>query len=302
MITLTDTTSSKIASAFLTERKAAGSPAMGMVMTLIVITDEEHSADAMKAARTAAREHPARVLTVQIGSGRGSGHVHAEVGIGRGRSGETALITLTGEVVKHADSVIRPLLLPDSPVAVWWAANSPVSPSEDPIGQLAHRRITDAAAVTRGRTKALERLSQNYAPGDTDLAWSRITPWRALLAAALDQHRSTVTGISVAGERLSPSTDLLAAWLENRLGVTAEQMTTDGPGVTEVVLTTRTGKVRIARTDASVAMLSVPASMDRRVSLRRRELPDLLAEELRHLDEDEIYAETVRHLARSHQD
>lgn len=302
MISLTDTTSSKIAAAFLKERKAAGSPAMGMVMTLVVITDEEHSAESLKAARTAAQEHPARVLAVLIGSGRGGAHVNAEVGIGRGRSGETALITLTGEVVKHADSVVRPLLLPDSPVAVWWAANSPVSPSQDPLGQLAQRRITDAAAVTKGRTKALERLSQNYAPGDTDLAWSRITPWRALLAAAMDQHQAKVTGVSVAGERLSPSTDLLAAWLEDRLHVTAEQHTTEGPGITEVVLQTKQGDVRISRTDGSIAVLSVPGSMDRRVSLRRRELPDLLAEELRHLDEDEIYAETVGHIARAHRD
>lgn len=300
MITLEDTDSSKIASAFRKERRAAGSPAMGMVMTLVVMTDEAHSAEAMKAARTAAQEHPARVLCVQIGSGRGSARVRAEVGIGRGRSGETALITLTGEVVKHADSVVRPLLLPDSPVAVWWAANSPVSPSVDPIGQLAQRRITDAAAVTKGRTKALERLSQNYAPGDTDLAWSRITPWRALLAAALDQHPDKVTGVSVAGERLSPSTDLLAAWLEERLRVKAEQGTTDGPGITEVVLRTRSGDVRISRHDGAVGVLSVPGAMDRRVSLRRRELPALLAEELRHLDEDEIYADTVRHIARAH--
>lgn len=301
MITLTDTTSSKIAKLFLKERKAAGSPAMGMVMTLVVITDEEHSASALKAARTAAKEHPARVLAVQIGSGRGRGRVDAEVGIGRGRSGETALITLTGEVVKYADSVVRPLLLPDSPVAVWWAANSPVSPSEDPIGMLAQRRITDASAVTKGRTKALERLCRNYAPGDTDLAWSRITPWRALLAAALDQHSGKVTGVTVAGERLSPSTDLLAAWLEDRLHVQAEQHTTEGPGITEVVLTTAAGDVRIQRTDGSLATLSVPGAMDRRVSLRRRELPELLAEELRHLDEDEIYAETVRHIARVHE-
>ena len=34
----------------------------------------------------------------------------------------------------------------------------------------------------------------SYHPGNTDLAWTRITPWRALLAAALDQHPLKVTG------------------------------------------------------------------------------------------------------------
>ena len=63
----------------------------------------------------------------------------------------------------------------------------PDDPAEDPIGALAQRRITDAG---RGRATRARRCSAGpatYAPGDTDLAWTRITPWRRLLAAALDQ-------------------------------------------------------------------------------------------------------------------
>ncbi len=298
MITLTDTNASEIAAAFLTERTRGGSPAMGMVMTLVVVTDEEHSEDALKAARAAAREHPSRVLCMVMGSPDGEARVEAEVGIGQRRSGETALITLVGEVVEHAESVVRPLLLSDSPVAVWWACDAPEEPALDPIGAMAQRRITDAAAVLESTAKkeALARLCRHYSPGDTDLAWTRITPWRALLAAALDQHPVKITGASVSGEKICPSTELLAGWLEDRLSITCELRKSAGPEITDVVLETLTGQIRISREHGANATLSIPDSMDRTVSLKKRSLPDLLAEELRHLDEDEIYAATVRHL------
>ena len=96
-------------------------------------------------------------------------------------------------MVKHADSVVLPLLLPDSPVAIWWPHDPPADPAADPLGALAKRRITDAAEVHRGKTKALETQCASYVAGNTDLAWTRLTPWRALLAASLDQHPLKVT-------------------------------------------------------------------------------------------------------------
>ena len=184
----------------------------------------------MEAARAASKEHPARVLGVILGDARGQASVNAQVGTGSGWSGETALIRLKGEVVKHPESVVLPLLLPDSPVAVWWPTDAPEDPAADPLGALAQRRITDSAAVTRGKTKAIHRQCASYAPGNTDLAWTRITPWRALLAAALDQHPEKVTSASVTAERISPSADLLVAWLSDRLRVEGRPAQLQGPG------------------------------------------------------------------------
>ena len=80
-------------------------------MTLIVVVAEDDAETAMNAARHASHEHPARVLGVILGDGRGSARVNAQVVIGQGWSGETALIRLQGEVVKHPESVVLPLLL-----------------------------------------------------------------------------------------------------------------------------------------------------------------------------------------------
>jgi glucose-6-phosphate dehydrogenase assembly protein OpcA len=296
MIELIDTSSAEIAAEFIRARTRAGSPAMGMVMTTVIVVPEEHAEAAMDAARQASHEHPARVLGVILGDGRGAAQVNAQVGTGAGWSGETALIRLKGEVVKHAESVVLPLLLPDSPVAIWWPADAPADPAEDPLGALAQRRITDAAATTRGKTKAMETQCASYAPGNTDLAWTRITPWRALLASALEQHRVKVTGASVAAERISPSADLLAAWLGDRLRVAVDRTNSSGPGITEVVLETRAGPIRIERRDGKLATFSSPGGPDRPVALKRRDVPELLAEELRRLDEDEVYAATTRRL------
>ena len=298
MVELIGTTSAAIAAEFVRARTRAGSPAMGMVMTLVVVVDEEHSVEAMGNARKATHEHPARVLGVVLGSARGPVSVDAQVGTGAGWGGEAAVIRLSGEVVKHADSVILPLLLPDSPVAIWWPHEPPADPAADPLGALARRRITDAAEVHRGKSTALQTQCASYVAGNTDLAWTRLTPWRALLAAALDQHPLKVVSATVTSERVSPSADLLAAWLRSRLKVEVRRKGSSGPGLTEVVLETREGPIRISRTDGRLATFTSPDRPDRPIALKRRKLPELLAEELRRLDEDDVYAATITSLSK----
>ena len=293
---LLDTNASRIASEFVRRRTAAGSPAMGMVMTLIVIADEDDAAEAMRVAEEACRAHPARILGIVLGSGRGAGTVNAQVGIGRSGGGETALIRLSGPVVKHAESVVLPLLLPDSPVVAWWPADHPADPAADPLGRLASRRITDAAFVSRGKRQAMLAQCEVYAPGNSDLAWTRITPWRALLAAALDQHPLKITSASVTAERVSPSADLLVAWLRMRLKVDVARRNSSGPGITDVTLESTAGAIELSRTDGKLATFRSPGMPDRPVALRRQDLPGLLMEELRHLDEDDIYAGVARAL------
>jgi glucose-6-phosphate dehydrogenase assembly protein OpcA len=300
MIELVDTNAAGIAAEFVASRLRAGSPAMSMVMTLVIVVHEDAAEDAMRVARQASHEHPARVLGVILDDARGTPQVNAQVGTGAGWTGETALIRLSGEVVKHADSVVLPLLLPDSPVAIWWPSDPPANPAEDPLGRLAQRRITDAAAATRGKSRAIHAQCSSYAPGNTDLAWTRITPWRALLAAALDQQRLKVTGGSVTAERISPSAELLVAWLSDRLKVRFDRKNSQGPGITEVRLDTKEGPVVISRRDGRLATFTSPGRPDRPVALKRRQLPELLAEELRRLDEDDVYARTARRLTKLH--
>ena len=77
---------------------------------------------------------------------------------------------------------------------------------------------------------ALNARAENYLPGDTDLSWTRLTPWRALLAAALDQYPARIKSVTVEAERSNPSADLLAAWLQSRLKLDVTRKISDGPG------------------------------------------------------------------------
>ena len=297
-INLNDTSSGAIANEMVRARKRAGSPAMGMVLTLVVVVDEKEADEALAAAEEASKEHPARIIGVIIGGRSGASRVDAEIRIGAGTTGESVLLWVRGEVSEHSESVVLPLLLPDSPVVVWWPSRAPDDPAADPLGALAQRRITDAAGVRRNKQDAMATQCRQYSPGNTDLAWTRITGWRALLAAALDQHPAKITAASVRAERISPSADLLAAWLSARLRVKVERGSSRGPGITQVVLDTPDGEIRIDRTDGRLAAFTLPGQPDRPVALKRREVSELLSEELRRLDPDEIYEQTVRSMVR----
>ncbi len=294
-ISLKSTTSSDIARAMVKARMAAGSPAMDMVLTLLVVTDNDTVGDALQTAAVLSREHPARVLGIVLGDGRGSPRLDAKVRIGENSSGESVLLRMSGPLVKHADSVVLSLLLPDSPVVVWWPTNSPSDPSADEIGQLAQRRLTDAESSS-SPVRMLKTTARHYAPGDTDLTWTRLTPWRALLAAALDQSTGKVTGGSVEFRPGNPVATLLIAWLESRLGVPITHRRGDMDQISKVVLNMAGGDVTIERIDEKSCQFSVPGSAPREVPLGRRTVAELLAEDLRRLDADNIYADTVKHL------
>ncbi|MES4905335.1 MULTISPECIES: glucose-6-phosphate dehydrogenase assembly protein OpcA [unclassified Streptomyces] len=298
-IDLTDTTSSQINAALVQARRAAGIPAVGMVLTLVVVTDEGNHYDALKAASEASKEHPSRILVVIRRPGRSPrdrkmARLDAEVRIaGESGTGETVLLRLHGELAGHAQSVVLPLLLPDAPVVVWWPDDAPEHPSEDLLGRLAARRITDAQA-TEDPVATLALRARTYTPGDTDLAWTRITPWRSVLAAALDQKHSAITSAVVEGEAYNPSGELLALWLAERLRVPVQRQVSEGPGLTAVRLETPDGTICLDRANGSLAELAMPGQPDRHVALQRRDRSELIAEELRRLDPDEMYACAVR--------
>ena len=298
-IDLTDTTASKINKALVQGRRAIGTPAVGMVLTMVIVTDEENAYDAIKAAEEASHEHPSRTLVVikrhaRTARDRMSSKLDAEVRVGADAgTGETVILRTYGEVSDHADSVVLPLLLPDAPVVVWWPVDAPENPAKDPLGALAQRRITDLYAV-EDPLAVLETRVRSYAPGDTDLAWTRLTPWRSMLAAALDQARAQIISGAVEAEADNPAAELLARWLEARLKVKIDRVVTAGPVVTAVRLGTANGEIVIDRPEGPLATLSLPGQPSRTLALKVRTTSELIAEELRRLDADEMYAVALR--------
>src|ERR1700719_5360416 len=173
-IDLTDTTTGAIHDALTQARRRSGGPASGMVLTLIIVTDEADQYDAVRAASHAGREHPSRILAVITRKPKSESRLDAEIRVGETSPGETVLLRMYGPLGQHADSVVAPLLLPDTPVVTWWPGVVPPIPSQDPMGALAQRRITDSAAADSPRD-ALAQLAAGYQPRDTDMAWTTAT-------------------------------------------------------------------------------------------------------------------------------
>ncbi|HEX5119393.1 MAG TPA: glucose-6-phosphate dehydrogenase assembly protein OpcA [Pseudonocardiaceae bacterium] len=299
IIDLPSTTTAQVNSKLVQLRQEGGAVTLGRVLTLVIVTDDgSRTEEAIDAANDASREHPCRVIVVARGAKKAAPRLDAQIRVG-GDAGasEVVVLRLYGALADEGASCVIPLLLPDTPVVAWWPFEAPPVPAKDPIGELAHRRIMDAAN-DKNPTRALEHRKNTYADGDTDLTWTRLTNWRAVLAAALDLPPfEKITAAAVTGESESPSTDLLAAWLAVCLRIPVSRYkATNGEGITKVVLERRTGTVELVRPDAKVGTLTQAGQPDRRVALQRRSVRDCLSEELRRLDPDEIYAETLKGL------
>src|SRR5260370_1393358 len=217
-IDLTDTTTGAIDQALTEARRRLGGMTLGMVLTLIIVTDGAAQSDAIRAANQAATEHPCRVLAVITRKPKADSRLDAEIRVGEAWPGETIVLRMYGPLGQHADSVIAPLLVPDVPVVTWWPDESPEIPAKNPLGALAQRRVTDSAAAEAPH-EVLAALAAGYQPGDTDFGWTRATPWRSLLAATLDQPHPPVTSGEIAAEPGNPTADLIAAWLSLRRAV-----------------------------------------------------------------------------------
>ena len=294
---LTDTTTTDVSKTLVRLRNEVGAMALGRVLTLVVVIDETDASEAIDVANQASRQHPCRIIVVIPGDRRGKNRLDAQIRLG-GDAGasEIVVLRLYGPLANHGPSVTVPLLLADSPIVAWWPGKAPDDVANDPIGAMAQRRITDAAEHRNPRLM-LKKRAAHYAPGDTDLSWTRLTHWRGLLAAALDQPPyEPITGAVVAGAPDSPSTDLLAAWLARRLKVSVHRVSTPrGSGISSVRLERQSGPIDLVRPGDVVATLSQAGQPDRRITLPRRELPECLADELRRLDPDETYEDALLH-------
>lgn len=295
MIGLWDTTGNEVVKALAAERRSAGGVASGMALTLIVVVDEKRVREAEAAATIASAAHPCRLLiVVRSDVDRDRSRLDAEIVVGgRLGPGEAVVARMHGRLALHAESVVMPLLVPDVPVVTWWHADPPAEIATDFLGVVADRRITDAAQADNP-IEALRQRAHDYAPGDTDLAWTRVTLWRTLVAGAFDTTEARVTAATVVAPPTDPTAALMRGWLAARLGIDPEWRHTDQYSrMHEVQLRCANGdELTLTRND-SMAVFRRTGQEDRLLPLVRRPLGDELAEELRRLDADQVYAEAL---------
>ena len=297
--TLTDTTASAIDKKMIEMRETFGENTIGRVLTLIIISTGDVEVP-LEAAIAASHEHPARVIVVDAEPEATTSGLDAEIRVGRDAgAAEVVILRARGEVLSSLDTLVMALLLPDAPIVTWWPENAPSSPIHDVLGSMSQRRITDSAACA-DPLATLKRLRRGYASGDSDFAWSRLTRWRGLVASAYEVPPVAVpTRIQVSGSIDNPSVALMAGWLEHALGVEAEVLPprdgdADFAGVHGVRLVREDGVIDLTRVDDDSVVMKLPGDeTGQHVTMPRRTLPELVTEELRRLDPDEVYGEVL---------
>jgi glucose-6-phosphate dehydrogenase assembly protein OpcA len=297
MTALWDTTGAEVVRELAAARRNEGVTS-GLVLTLVALADERPGVRSTPvkavedAATVAAAAHPCRLLVLT----RSPAHtapdrLDAEIVVG-GRLGpcEAVIMRMQGRLALHAESVVMPLLAPDVPVVTWWHGWPPDQISTDPLGVVAERRITDCA-LANDPVAALRQRAMDYAAGDTDLGWTRLTGWRTLIAGALDRTAAAaVQGATVAAPDTDVSGSLLAGWLAARLGISPVRQDARTGRLESVRLRLSGGDEVAIDAHNGTAVLRRTGQEDRTMPLLSRTLGEELAEELRRLDPDQTYA------------
>ena len=220
------------------------SVARAAVLNLVVYADREtHARRAAASTSRLSDRHPSRAIVI-LGQRKREGvdvaiQLHCHVP----RPDETAqicyeqiLARVSGDADERVASVVIPLLVPDLPVFLWWTGTPPHDTRKfDDLIALADRLIVDSADFARpDQTLAviaeLARTRGGRKFGVTDLNWTRLTPWRELVAAFFDVDvwrpcLDNIVGVRVGfgvdmdGRDIHPSQALLLiGWLASRLG------------------------------------------------------------------------------------
>lgn len=210
------------------------------VMTLVVVVAsdaEERLAE--HTCRQIGAEHPAEAVIVReqhgVRTGRIEGWIRADVQrpeMACARECEIVTLHVRGAAGKHLAALVDPLLVSGVPTYLWWTGTPPFGkPELEDALTICDALIVDSSqfAEPYRSFRGLARLmsSAHSKLGMADLQWSRLRPWREMIAQFFSpvDRRGFLSGISeigidYAGEgrgnRIAAS--LMAGWLTSTLG------------------------------------------------------------------------------------
>jgi glucose-6-phosphate dehydrogenase assembly protein OpcA len=169
-------------------------------MTLLVLAEAgEDTQDLGETIAALMPEHPARAILVRL-SGAGERSMAERVysqcwmpfGQRRQICCEQVEITVSDAALADLRSVVLPLTVPDLPLIVWCRSSRLLAmPEFHDIGAMADKVVLDSAsapdppAVLQG---AQEMATQGVMLGD--LAWTRLTRWREMLAQVFENQQN----------------------------------------------------------------------------------------------------------------
>jgi glucose-6-phosphate dehydrogenase assembly protein OpcA len=158
-------------------------------------TSGEH-AQATEVLGRASASVPQRTIIVQSDPGGRGGAIGSWISanchlIGGGRQvcSEEVSIVASGERVHHIAPLVKALLLPDMPVAVWWLGDLPDAQQQyaETLLDPADRWIVDSSQFdSAADLELVSRIAEQTTTAPADLNWARLEEWRAAAAALFD--------------------------------------------------------------------------------------------------------------------
>lgn len=205
-------------------------PPRASVLNLVIRATGDADQDAaLEVLGDLAGRHPSRTLAVVVGPTDAAstldafvtGHCHVRSHDGGRACYEVVRLSARGEMTQRLDTVIEPLLLEDLPTFLWWLGDPPAT--GEPLLDVAQRLIVDAKAFSDPLC-GLGVLGDLGDVGLGDLMWSRLAPWRELLAQFFDplDARTFQRAVDRVEVRCAASPIagplLLVGWLAQALG------------------------------------------------------------------------------------
>jgi len=208
-------------------------------------------------------------------------------------------------------NMVASLLLPDLPAfLVWLAPPAFDTPIFRRLSALATRIVTDSTRFP----ETLDRLPSLASNADrvvTDLAWTKITGWREVVAALFDPpaHAAMLQSLKKISIQHVAGSDaqarLLAGWLSSCTGTkptvalkALERKDMRAGSLIAVELQCGEERFAVERPEAGVAVTTSPQMPTGRLALRVPPFEELLGEELEFLAHDHAFDEALGALAR----
>lgn len=220
-----------------------GGATRASVTNLVVVARDEEEVDrACDAVHRLGRRHPGRNIGVlplpdALPPGIDAGvRLHGAVVEGHQVWSEDVRLVVRGAAAAHLESLVDPLTLPDLPVAVWFVSGLP--DPHDPLVRAANTVIVDSDTLDHhSSVAAMAHLAGRRVVHD--LCWTRLRPWRQLLAGLFEvpAARQFVRGVrSIEVEGPPWPCRLLGGWAASRLGLPASVVTGRAAGTPAVRL------------------------------------------------------------------
>ncbi|MGH9225827.1 MAG: glucose-6-phosphate dehydrogenase assembly protein OpcA [Acidimicrobiales bacterium] len=295
------------------------------VLTLVCVVGDDSAAEAaLDVVYDLGARHPSRTIVLVIDDDEeaetsldAAASVHVVEREGRAVCFEDVVLRVRGRSRHHLDSVVEPFSLPDLPLVVWLPARLPAP--GDPLLAVADRVVVDSRAVAGAGSAegdpATARTSDNTVLPRiqslarrlpvADLSWTRLAPWRSLLAGLFEgpvyaPFLREIERVEVTGN-YGPR-HLLGGWLLRRLDVPLARVSLQPAEHVSITITAvhrhRAGVFRVERPgserviQASVEIDSGP-SVSQTVRMGERWPALALAGALTRMGRDNVYCDAL---------